>query len=368
VMTFYTPFQKHAAEWTMSLNIPETVYGNIVPGKENNEPPFLFIQSRICGIRLYRFEGSVLDKPSWKSLNEQHFQEMPVSTHIGFCKMVYHESPTVGPLLLFPDQQESIWILNKRHIGNISKQPVPQIEAKSTVMFMMVCNSQCPEEGTFVLYGLEDGTLKASSISAKHGGEKEEADMEAKAWDDEMVLNQCGNSSSDRNIVGEVEDDLVTPLCGVFEKEKNLIVIGTNTKMLYILKSGHRQLKFEGKKRLINTGINCMELHSSAKLMVTGGWDGVIRLFGLPTLNQIIAINYHKTAITSLYFLDKVDKNFPSFKKGKDDYEEPPEKLDRKKCPLVDLNEDKPLPRPFFLLVGATNGIVSCWNLYPSVH
>lgn len=123
--------------------------------------------------------------------------------------------------------------------------------------------------------------------------------------------NQRGTLSDaaggdDEDSDSDDEDEPITPLCCDILPLLGGILIGTNTKYVYKLwiNPANKSLGFEYRKRFPNKGVSAMVLHSSAKVIATGGWDGGIRIMGIPGMTPLHYIPFHEQGIVSLEFFN----------------------------------------------------------------
>ena len=57
--------------------------------------------------------------------------------------------------------------------------------------------------------------------------------------------------------------------------------------------------------KLINDGLNCLKVRSDNKLLVTGGWDHKVRIWGTKKVSMLAVFDYHKDSISAVNFSEK---------------------------------------------------------------
>jgi len=318
------------------------MHGILIPGLKPGEHPVLFIQSRAEGIRFYHFYNCLLIRPNWgvgEDL-EASFETTPTELHSGFARMRFFSSPRsklTDPILVFPDRLTNAVVFNRRYLDFINcpsatKQFTPcHVKEESMLMFLNMYDSKNKDIGVFLLYGLEDSTLNGATVERPSITE-----LKIHPWPKTVMLNEMSGSTSDGFSGASKKEELCTPTCTVYGSEKSYLVVGTNIQVLFLFEVKPQRFRLLKKKRLMNPGISCMAMHDNQNLICTGGYDGMIRLFNLPELNQIVVIKYHVTLINDVSFVQR--------------------------------DRGEPHGKTYFLMAAAGKGQVTSWNLYPSVY
>jgi WD40 repeat protein len=280
----------------------------------------LILQSRLTGIAIHRFKYEDVQATLTKI-------STTFDIHIGFCKMLHHDT-----IFFLPTHQFRFGVVSLQGITEAlmdESSPVLLKEESTTgvIMFLKVILSTQGDE--FILYGSEPGTVHIQDM-IRNGDSGQQITFVP--WNSYININDFAQPNSIAENSRKPEDDeLVTPTCGVARFGKSdLAVIGTNTKNLYLLKldSIEKKIIYDGRKSFLNKGVNCLSFHKDGKLLAVGGWDGVLRILSFPFMNPIVTYSYHRAPINSLIFL----------------------------------NQDEDPARKYTILCASDDGQLSCWN------
>jgi len=61
--------------------------------------------------------------------------------------------------------------------------------------------------------------------------------------------------------------------------------------------------------KLLNDGLNCLKVRSDNKILVTGGWDHKVRIWGTKKISLLAVLGYHKDSISTVNFSDQYRDN-----------------------------------------------------------
>lgn len=217
------------------------------------------------------------------SSNNNSNELLSTETHNGFCKPY-----------LCSDQTVIVPIGNDK-IG-IHKQGQQTIQAchsfPATTMAVKEINSD--KFTKYIICATDDGLIYL--LGAKRKGESD-GGFEIQSLS-KFLLPKYKDKELELQPVG---------MC--IEGEKNIFVIGTNLKYLFLVKWGEKEepmtLQPFGKKILPTDGVNCMAMKEGRGILAAGCYDGTVRIFGFPEMNQISTINYHKSQINTLLFINE---------------------------------------------------------------
>lgn len=104
------------------------------------------------------------------------------------------------------------------------------------------------------------------------------------------------------------ETETSQPIGMCIEGLNNVFVIGTNLRYLFLFKWEKEHPKVLtpfGKKILPTDGVSSMAMMRGKSILAVGCFDGIVRLFMYPEMNQISTIHYHKTQINTMLFLNE---------------------------------------------------------------
>lgn len=237
------------------------------------------MHSRQKGFHLVKPE-SKQEKESVATPNSNLNELLSSETHIGFCK----------PYLC--SDQRVIVPIGSGKIG-IHTQGQQSVQAchsfKGTVMAVKEIVSD--ENSRYIICATEDGYVHL---------------MEAKRGETDEIFQMTCLSQLLLPNYGDAEQQ---PIGMCVEGDQSIFVIGSNLKYMFLLKltQEESQLKLQpfGKKILPTEGVSCMALRQGRGILAAGCFDGTVRIFGFPEMNQISTINYHKTQINTLLFINE---------------------------------------------------------------
>lgn len=285
----------------------------------NNEE-FLFIvsQSRHGGLAINKYvtEDSSTSPPPFTVLTTY-------APHIGFCTLQVHRD-----LIFFPYGYDKIGVIGISHLKQSEEEsstlpPLLKTEyVKCMIMFLKLVSLTDGEE--FLLYGTEEGTLKMSNVIrvvSDNGTEQ----VVLIPWQNNLNLNHKTTlGMPDRQQSDQTSDELISPLCSAFYPLVNKVVVGTNNAFMYPILLNHatKVLEFGDKIAVPTKGTGAMDVHPNGRLLVTGGWDGVIRIYKTGSLTFIHQLRYHSEQITSIVFFspmaDDLSKRYTILASSKD--------------------------------------------------
>ena len=199
------------------------------------------------------------------------FPETFSSCTLAFCSSLYVDGSQSPFLLTAADETSQVNVYNLENNKKISTLKLDASEKSfGTCMCMAACDDSSSNSPSRILIGYEDGTIALWDIATR-----------------KMLCRR------------QIHSDAVTNLD--FCTRKNVGVSGSVDKSLcrWSLQNGTISPPF--KQEVTNPGIACLKFRPDGKLLVSGGWDGNLRIFN-SRLKQLAILALHKGSVTSVDF------------------------------------------------------------------
>ncbi|XP_066281851.1 guanine nucleotide-binding protein subunit beta-like protein 1 [Branchiostoma lanceolatum] len=107
-----------------------------------------------------------------------------------------------------------------------------------------------------------------------------------------------------RQIVSHLQVHAEPILCMDYDQEQGKGVTGSADNKLAVWTDKDRQLLTKQIVELSNPGLSCVKIRDDHKVVVTGGWDHMIRLYGWKKLKPLAVLDYHTDIVQCVDFSD----------------------------------------------------------------
>lgn len=259
--------------WKRRTDLGKVSWGTLSWG-ETAVDPAIMMHSRQCGFHL--ITPIVLDcvQP------EGNFNELlSTETHIGFCKpYLCSDRDVVVPI---GDDKIGIYIPDDTRV---------RVCYTFQTTIMSIKEVAYREATKYLMCTTKDGYVHL---------------LAAKLDPDSRTFQV---NSLSQLLLPNYQNNEQQPVGVCVEGYDNIFVVGSNLKFMFLIKwipDGANSLQPFGKKILPTEGVSCMAMREKKGILAAGCFDGTVRIFGFPQMNQISTINYHKTQINALLFINE---------------------------------------------------------------
>jgi WD40 repeat protein len=273
--------------------LQNTSSAEVILANEDYPASLLLVQSRTQGVRIFKFNNP-------ESADSLTCVAIPFECHVGLCNLQIFED-----LIFVPTNISKYGILSVASLRQgVCDNEVPRLMKEEAVdgmiMFLKLTKNADGEE--FLIYGTESGTIRIVNIIRVISDYNGTEQVVFIRWNNEVNLNCYRKKKT-------VDEEMVSPLCCEVFSKVDAAYIGTTNRYMYRMKIdlATKTVSLESRKRFVNKGVNCMNLHSNGNVLATGGWDGGIRLLTVPDLNLIVYIPFHAKPINSLKFFNPME-------------------------------------------------------------
>jgi len=293
ITVYDTMFRK--VTWKKQTTLEKVSWGTLSWRKSAASPnPSIMVHSRQKGFHQVKVEaksGSPSPGSGGGDPIPPHVNELLSSeTHIGFCKPYLCTDQAV----IVPIGSSGIGIHMQDDDQSSTSVIRPCFKFSSAILSLMELGNNVDGSSKYVMVTTEDGKLSVVSCSLKGKSSKLVT----------TLTLTCSSTPSREE----------APIGTCMEGDGSTFVIGTNLRRMFLYKcdfplEDDLQMSLVGKKILPTEGVSCLAMREGNTILGVGCFDGTIRIFGFPEMNQISAIQFHKSQINSLLFLnEKVDK------------------------------------------------------------
>ncbi|KAJ8985215.1 hypothetical protein NQ317_018244 [Molorchus minor] len=198
----------------------------------------------------------------WTVKKSSYTMVTTYSGGVGFCKSV-----VLNNSLLVPQEDGGVDILDITSLEKVQRL-MPEIESIGKLM----CLESLEIDGNVcVLGGYESGDVVL--------------------WDMNS-FKPCANIRLQEHITS------IT-----FDTDNGRGVVGgpSNILQMFEIDKSYKMI-LRSEISMTNEGVNIVKLRPDKKIMVTGGWDGRIRIYSWKTMRILVTLPEHKAAITDVQF------------------------------------------------------------------
>lgn len=274
---YFCLFQFRCIAWKHETSLDKVSWGTLA--WEKHVDPFIMMHSRQQGFHLVK-PVKQIDSTANNNSNELLSSE----THIGFCKPYL----CLDQHVIVPIGNDKIGILPPGKLGVDGCHSF-----KATLMAVKEIENL--GDSRYIICTTDDGNVHLL-VARKDPGNGSEFSVKSLS---NLLLPNYG------------EQDQSVGMC--IEGNGNIFVVGSTSKYMFLFKwtsDEATMLKPFGKKILPTEGVGCMAMRDGNRILAAGCFDGTVRIFGFPEMSQISTINYHKTQIHTMLFInDKVTKD-----------------------------------------------------------
>ncbi|XP_019647616.1 PREDICTED: guanine nucleotide-binding protein subunit beta-like protein 1 isoform X1 [Branchiostoma belcheri] len=107
-----------------------------------------------------------------------------------------------------------------------------------------------------------------------------------------------------RQIVSHLRAHTEPILCMDYDQEQGKGITGSADNKLIVWTNKDGQLATKQTVELSNPGLSCVKIRGDRKLVVTGGWDHLIRLYGWKKMKPLAVLDYHTDTVQCVDFSD----------------------------------------------------------------
>eukprot|EP00058_Branchiostoma_floridae_P025064 XP_002610554.1 hypothetical protein BRAFLDRAFT_275805 [Branchiostoma floridae] len=107
-----------------------------------------------------------------------------------------------------------------------------------------------------------------------------------------------------RRLVSHLKVHAEPILCMDYDQEHGKGVTGSADNKLAVWNGKDGQLVAKQTVELSNPGLSCVKIRDDHKIVVTGGWDHMIRLYGWKKLKPLAVLDYHTDSVQCVDFSD----------------------------------------------------------------